>query len=343
LIFRIIKLFKDLETFPKNIIISRTDSIGDVILTLPVAAVLKKHFPEIKIGFLGKAYTRPVIEACKYVDTFIDINVFLKDDTIQINGEKPVAILHVFPVAAIAMRALQLHIPLRIGTTNRFYHWLTCNKLVKLSRKHSLLHEAQLNLKLLKVFGIINNFSLQEIGKLFGLEKLKPLPEKFKNLISKDKYNLILHPKSLGSAREWGLSNFIMLIRLLGTSRYRIFISGTEKEREALQPVFNEVGDAVTDISGLMNLDEFISFISHCDGLVANSTGPLHIAAALGKDALGIYPPMRPIHPGRWAPLGPNARTFVLDKFCNDCKNNNKLCQCIMQVEPQWIKISLEK
>ncbi len=44
-----------MKKLPVNIIISRTDSIGDVVLTLPVAAVLKKYFPEIKIGFMGKA------------------------------------------------------------------------------------------------------------------------------------------------------------------------------------------------------------------------------------------------------------------------------------------------
>jgi len=56
----------------KKIIISRTDSIGDVILTLPVAGVLKKHFPDSLIYFIGRQYTRPVIEACEHVDEFID-------------------------------------------------------------------------------------------------------------------------------------------------------------------------------------------------------------------------------------------------------------------------------
>lgn len=332
-----------LKTPPKNIIISRTDSIGDVVLTLPVAAVLKKHFPQIKIGFLGRAYTRPVIEACKNVDNFIDLDDFLMNDRVMVAGDKPAAILHVFPVPDIAKRARQLGIPLRIGTTNRLFHWFTCTRFVFLSRKHSSLHEAQLNLKLLLPFDIKGDFSLDEIGNLFGLDKIRALPEKFRHLVANDKYNLILHPKSQGSAREWGIRNFIQLVRSLDLNRYRIFISGTQKEKASLQPIFSELGNEVTDISGLLNLDEFISFISCCDGLVANSTGPLHIAAALGKDALGIYPPMRPIDPGRWAPLGPHTQTFVLNKFCTDCKNNHSPCKCITQVEPEWIKAALEK
>lgn len=330
-----------MKQVPSNIIISRTDSIGDVVLTLPVAKVLKDFFPSVKIGFLGKAYTKGIIEACKYVDEFIELEYFL-NKPVTVCGESAEAIIHVFPVAKIARRAKQLQIPRRIGTTNRLYHWLSCNELVKLSRKKSLLHEAQLNLKLLKPFGIDSDCSLDEIGNSFGLERLEPLGENIIALIEKNRYNLILHPKSQGSAREWGLQNFIDLVKLLDPHKYRIFISGTRKEREKLQPLFDAVTAQVVDITGTMDLKQFISFINHCDGLVANSTGPLHIAAALGKEAFGIYPPLRPIDPGRWAPLGPNAKFFVLDKSCTDCKGNTHACSCIEKVKPEWIQSALE-
>lgn len=336
------KLQKQLKTIPQSIIISRTDSIGDVVLTLPVATVLKKHFPEMKIGFMGKSYTQPVIEACKSVDQFIDVNNFM-NGTVTISGEKPEAILHVLPVAAIAMQAKKLKIPLRIGTTNRIYHWLTCNKLVKLSRKNSNLHEAQLNLKLLEPFGITRDFPLAEVGQSFAMKNIQPLSEKLAALIDKDKYNLILHPKSQGNGREWGLENFIKLINLLDTDKFKIFISGVEKERELLQPVFINAGEKVTDITGLMDLNEFMSFIQASDGLVASGTGPIHLAAALGKDAFGIFPPVRPIHPGRWAPLGPKAQVFVLNKTCNDCKGNKMPCHCMNEVDPLWLKNAIDK
>src|SRR5664279_544218 len=173
---------------PKNIILSRTDSIGDVVLTLPVAKMLKDYFPGIKIAFLGRGYTRPVIIACKYVDEFIDVDDFLKND-VAVCDQQPEAILHIFPVSAIAKRATQLHIPLRIGTRNRLYHWLTCNKLVRLSRKNSSLHEAQLNLQLLGAFGINKPFSLSEIAGSFGLVNLQPLQPRFAELIRPGKYN----------------------------------------------------------------------------------------------------------------------------------------------------------
>ena len=321
----------------KNIIISRTDSIGDVVLTLPMAKALKDAFPGVCIGFLGKPYTKAVIEACEYVDEFLDVNQFLETE-ITLCSQSPEAIIHVFPVAAITRRARQLRIPLRIGTTNRHYHWFACNELIKLSRRKSCLHEAQLNLKLLEAFDLKTDFSLAEIRNMYGLNRLQSLDNELAALIDKKKYSLILHSKSQGNGREWGLKNFIQLIHSLDKDRYQIFISGTEKERELLQPLFEAAGNRVINICGAMNLAQFISFINHCDGLVASGTGPLHIAAALGKQAFGIFPPVKPIHPERWAPVGTNAQFFVSDMKDESPDNVNTI-----SVSPQLVKEAIEK
>ena len=53
---------------PKKIVISRTDSIGDVALTLPLAGILKEKFPNTKIIFLGNTYTKPILECCQNID-----------------------------------------------------------------------------------------------------------------------------------------------------------------------------------------------------------------------------------------------------------------------------------
>ena len=55
-----------------KIIISRTDNIGDVVLTLPLAKALKEKHPQAEILFLAKRYIKPLIDCCKYIDQFID-------------------------------------------------------------------------------------------------------------------------------------------------------------------------------------------------------------------------------------------------------------------------------
>lgn len=323
----------------KRIIINRTDNIGDVVLTLPMAGYLKEYFNNnVEIIFLGTTYTKPIIECCVYVDKIIEYNklekLSCKKRIRYIKSLKADAIIHVYPTFKTTLLAFLGGIKKRVGTSRRLYNIFFCNKLINLSRRKSNLHESQLNLMLLKNF--LKNFKLLEkdqIYKYYGLTKIPELPSKFKNLIDNRKFNLIIHPKSRGSAKEWGLNNFAKLIKLLPPELFQVFITGTEKEAQEMEYFLKYGKSFAYDLTGKMNLKEFIAFINNCDGLLSNSTGPLHIASALGKYAIGIYAPIRPLFPKRWGPIGINSKVFVKNIECNKCYNNSH-CECIESIDP---------
>lgn len=319
----------------KTFLLSRTDSIGDVILTLPMAGILKRLYPGCRVMFLGRSYTRPVVEACTMVDAFYDWNtVENKGILIQSEFLKGIAadvIVHVFPNKEIAVAAIKSSIPLRIGSTGRLWHYWTCNRLVALSRRRSNLHEAQLNLRLLKSLGYTKELTLEEIYPYFHMNRLVELDPRMKALITRDKTNVILHPLSKGSAREWGMENFMELARLLTPEKFNVFVTGTREEGLEIRSSGIFSISHVYDLTGRFSLPELMTFISEADVMVAASTGPLHIAAALGKRAIGIYPPIKPMHPGRWAPVGPNAVYVVSEKPCNDCRYGTE-CHCMKEI-----------
>jgi ADP-heptose:LPS heptosyltransferase len=323
----------------KHILISRTDSLGDVVLTLPLAGYLKSLYPNLKISFLGSSYAQPLVACCEHVDNFVDYTALqtqsLASQTEQIKRLQLDAVLHVFPVPAIAYLMKQAGVPLRIGTSHRIFHWLTCNRLVSFSRKRSELHESQLNFKLLEGLGLNVVLDLQEISSLYGLQPKASVPDGLSSQLDQ-RFKLILHPKSKGSAREWSFERFEQLAHLLPEDRFQLLVSGSAQESVLLQPMVQKLGSRVLDVSGKLSLAEFIALIGACDGLVAASTGPLHIAAALGKKALGLYAPMKPIHPGRWKPLGAQADYLVHDKECSECRKGG-LCACILGIEAREV------
>ena len=330
-----------------KILISRTDAIGDVVLTMPVCNILRENLNISELHFLGKSYTEDVILSSSAIDKFVCYDLIDELDYDKqvgfIKSEKYDVIIHVFPNVKIAKLAKDAEIPVRIGTTNRWFHWIFCNKLVQLSRRTSDLHEVLLNLKLLKALKIDKPFRLEEMYQHFKLNKILPLPERLCAFLNKDRLNIILHPKSNKSAREWGLKNFSDLICLLPKEKYKIFISGTRADRAQMSDWLEGLPEHVTDMTGTMSLREFISFIYHSNGLVAASTGPLHIAASLGNNALGLYPPMRPIFPKRWAPVGPNASYLVAEKPCNKCELDPSKCECMDQISPQQVAAVIGK
>jgi len=332
----------------KRIIVSRTDSIGDVVLTLPILGWLKSSFPSSDILFLGKSYTKPVVHLSENVTEFIDWDKIRKlPPKEQVSAFRKLnadLIIHVFPVSEIAMLAKKAGIPERLGTTNRLYHWTTCNMLVSLSRKNSSLHEAQLNLKLIKKLCQKREIpSLEAIPDLYGLKKPEPPQKKLAAMVDSERLNVIIHPKSKGSAREWGTDNFRALINSLEEEKFNVFITGTESEGEILEKEgFFAFNRQVYNLLGKLSLEDLISFISTSDALVAGSTGPLHIAAAYGIQAIGLYPPIKPMHPGRWAPVGKNALFLVKEKKCTDCRNTN-ICECLRSIPPEQVRLKLEQ
>jgi ADP-heptose:LPS heptosyltransferase len=331
---------KTVDLTGKRVLISRTDSIGDVLLTLPICAWLKKEFPGVEVLFLGKGYTQSVVESYSEVDRFLNWEDFLnapKTEKIQtFRALELDAVVHVFPDKEIAALAKKARVPVRVGTSHRAYHLVTCTHRVNFTRKNSKLHEAQLNHELLRPFG------LQELPELNALiettEHFKVPQVALPKSCDFPSPYVILHPKSQGSALEWPLEKYGELAMGLAERGKTVVFTGTEaegKEFRAHIPTHSQI----CDTSGQLTLAQLIVLISKAETLVACSTGPLHIAAYTGIQALGLYVPRRPIHPGRWSPIGPKAEAIVYDEKCPKCAAR-KPCDCITQIP---VEVLLEK
>ena len=329
----------------QRIIISRTDSIGDVILTLPMCAWLKSQFPACSIIFLGKAYTKPVVDCYSAVDEFVDWQEFEALPSAakvarltELNAD---AIIHVFPVKEIASLAKKAKIPMRIGTSHRGFHLLTCNHRVNFTRKRSDLHEAQLNFELLRPLGLSEIPSLKlvkEYGSLFRPIAVD-LPQEMTKQLSASNQTVVLHPKSHGSAVEWPMENYVELSLSLANNGTTVFFTGTQAEGAAFRAQIPSHSNIV-DITGKLTLAQLIVLISKVDALVACSTGPLHIAGVSGTQAVGLYSPRKPIHPGRWQPIGKHVDVLLHNQDCPHCKKGKK-CLCVQQISVEKVFTAL--
>lgn len=334
-------------------IISRNDAMGDVVLTLPVAALIKQYYPNSEIIFLARNYVKDIVESCPSIDHFLSWDELDKmefPDAVQKLADlKADVILHIKPDPKIAKLAKKAKIKTRIGTSRRWYHALTCNKRVAFSRAKSVVHEAQLNLKLLPPLFIPDNFSLEQLVPLLNVHPKNPLSDKIKKLINPARFNLVIHPLSNGHGREWPLNYYRELIHALPQDKFNIIITGSANERERLEkPLLDPCPQAMC-CAGELNVAELMTLLKHADGILVGSTGPLHLAAAIGIRVLGLFPPKKVMNAHRWGPVGAKAEYLMLNKNCNDC--NLKLadqCPCMNAISVidvknkimQWISPS---
>lgn len=344
-----------------HILLSRTDNIGDVILTLPMAAELKQYFPHCRITFLAQNYVKPIVEACQHVDAFLSWDELQQQSeahAIQmIQNSQFDIVIHVLAEKEIGKLMVKAGIPWRIGAYHRWHnyfwrrgayrHWFYFfhyNRVVKLNRARDLLHEAQMNLKLLQPLGIEKTYSLEAIQKLIQcVPRPATLPEKLSRQIDAQSFNLIIHPFSNNHAKEWPIEYYEALISSLPSHQFNIFITGSEKEGRLLPASIKQYSN-VRVVCGELTLNELMAFMLQCDGLLAASTGPLHMAAVLGLKALGLFPPAHLINPMRWAPLGEQAQYLTVISTCRQaCQYpDNRTCACMKLLDVEKVKTILQ-
>jgi ADP-heptose:LPS heptosyltransferase len=120
-----------------------------------------------------------------------------------------------------------------------------------------------------------------------------------------------------------------------------VIFTGTENEGKLFRSKI-PTNSAILDTTGKMSLNQLIYVISKSSALVACSTGPLHIAGLCGIKAIGLFSSKRPIHPGRWRPLGKNAEAVVFDSNCPLCAKR-KECACIEKISVETIFNEIKK
>ena len=308
---------------PKNILIVRTDRIGDVVLTSPLAKIIKEHYLGCKVTFLLRNYTKPLLEKNPYVDRILTIEESLEPGFFQalknIKKDNFDTALIVYPRFQLSLILWLACIKTRISTGYRWYSFLF-NKKIYEHRKSAKKHELEYNLSLLEKLGIKN---IDPKTVAFNIHPSQNSGQKIDNLlykfdINKEKPTIIIHPGSGGSSIDLPISAFIELTRLLAQGlRYNILITGSESEKPICEKFV--VHKNVKNLAGLFNLDELIALIGKSDMLIANSTGPIHIAAGMNKFVVGFYPKIKECSVQRWGPYTDKRLVFEPQIDCRDC------------------------
>lgn len=309
---------------PKNILIVRTDRIGDLILTLPLAGLIKKHYPQCKVSYLVREYTKNIINHHPYIDEVLvlkenngQVKMF---DNIKLLKEKNFdSSIVVYPRFRISLIVYLSGIKNRIGTGYRWYSFLF-NRKVYEHRKNAEKHELEYNVNLLEKLDVKNIFDINNVSydlkindnALRNVDKIL-LDEK----IDLDKPVIIIHPGSGGSSIDLPIIKFAKLVKILSEENYQIILTGNKNEINLCNKI--KSSEKVKNLAGRFNLEELTALISKSDIFISNSTGPIHIAAALGKFTVGFYPKIVSCSKERWAPYTNKKLIYEPAIDCNNC------------------------
>lgn len=329
-----------------KIIIFRTDRLGDLVLSVNVLELLKDYFSSIGINtyvtFAVNSYNSPILKNNPFIDEILEIDRFDKNDIVKYIKTNDISI-SLFVDKASSVIPYLANIPIRIAPRTKIYS-LLFNFPILQNRSENKKNEAEYNLDLVKKgLNILNNESLY-YPKIFLDNEEKNFAEKFleEHDILKGEKFLIFHPGSSGSSLDLPLEKYFYIMDVLSKKKIKFLVSGKQKELDFYKSKF------ITKLkyknikeknffSRELSLRELISVINSSDILISNSTGPLHIAGALGRKTIGFYPKLFTCNSTRWGVFSKEKwKNFVFNPlvpFCNKCSKNCKFYSCMSRID----------
>ncbi len=284
-----------------NILIVRTDRLGDVLLTTPVSTALRRMFPRARISWLVRPYTAPLLEHNPDVDQILaDRDESPAQLADRIRNERFDAAIVAYPRWRIVLALWLARVPVRIGPANKPYAILL-NKRVRQRRSKGKKHEADYNLELLSPLGIpFKRYPTRYVATDEERKTARRVLEA--KGISGAKPVAILHPGSGGSSARWPLGHFMALGDGLQAAGCDLVVTGGPGEDYEGAMAAGMRRPPVFIPAGSVSVRELAAILSCADLVVTNSTGPLHLAVALGVPTVSIYSPLPTRHPARWGP-----------------------------------------
>lgn len=110
-------------------------------------------------------------------------------------------------------------------------------------------------------------------------------------------------PGARWDSKRWSEDGFSEIARRLANAGFGILLIGSTSEEHLCAMIAERAAPAAVNLAGHTTLAEMIAALSVCDIVIGNDSGPLHVAAALGRPLVGLYGPTDPLDVGPWGQL----------------------------------------
>ncbi len=310
-----------------RILITRSDRIGDLVLSTPVFSALRRQFPGAHLAALTFTENRQILEGNPSLN-----EVILYDKkgaqkhffgswklAREIAKMKFDVVIHLHATNRMHLLTWMAGIPVRIGWDRRAA-WALTHSFPDI-KKEGKKHEAEYNFDLLEPLGV----KCPEKMELYF-----PVPAKAKHvagnrLTAHGVFSgiplVVLSPGASCPSKRWPAERFAEVADAINASRPAAFAAvGSSADKPLIEKIQKHAKVKVRDFSGEFDLSALAAFFQLSSLVISNDSGPVHIAAAVGTPVVSIFGRRQPgLSPTRWRPLGPQSSFVWKDVGCDPC------------------------
>jgi lipopolysaccharide heptosyltransferase I len=269
-----------------KLLVIKPSSLGDIIHGLQIVESIRVQLPELRVTWVVEASFTAVVEACETVDEVI---VFERKGGVpgffrllkQIRSQEYDTVLDLQGLARSGLMTLAARAKQKLGRSDaREGAGLFYDQKVSLPEARQA-HAVEILAKFLPALGLKEEIvsSLRfDFPELVNDRLLEPLVGA-----------VLVFPESRRKEKEWpAFPEFIRRAAFTYLDRQYAWCASARSAEHC------PVAENITNLAGKTNLRQVIALIQEASLVVANDSGPIHIAAAVGTPVLGLYGPTPP-------------------------------------------------
>ncbi len=333
-----------------KILILKPSSLGDVIQALPVLRLLKLHFRSAEIFWWIDSALAPLLEDDPDLAGIIRFE--------RKRWAKPQHWPEMFhSIRSLRAENFDLVIDLQCLLRSATFAWLANGKkLVGLDetregargfydlavpRKTFHTHAVDWYLSVLPPLGVPVHWNFQWLPE--RPEIAAELNSKFKIQNSK---LILLQPGARWENKRWPAKYFAELVRSLAQKfpGTQFAILGGKDDQPLGKIISQAAPEHCLNVCGATTLPEMVEWVRRCDLMITNDTGPMHVAAALGKPLVALFGPTAPERTG---PYGQLENVLRLNLPCSPCLKSvctfEKTDECLRALVPALVIDRVQK
>lgn len=336
----------------KKILIIGPSWVGDMVMSQSLYIVLKQLHPESQIDVIAPGWCKPILERMPEIHQAIEMpighgefNLLGRREIGKSLREKQYDHTYILPKSAkSALIPWFANIPLRTG-------W-------KGEMRYGLLNDLRPNMKSFQ-FMVERYVALAypqeemiDSSSLGGLETL-PRPSLFidkkEQAEAIAKFNLnqeapvvgLCPGAEFGPAKKWPETHYAEVASAMANAGKQVWLFGSQKDLKTCnnikQLVPQEHQHQIHVLAGQTSLIEAVDLLAACQTVVANDSGLMHVAAAVGCNVVAVYGSTSPKYT---PPLAEKVEIVHTDIDCRPCfKRECPLghLNCLNQLSPQKV------
>jgi heptosyltransferase-3 len=314
----------------RRILVVQTQRLGDVLCSTPLFTALRNQFPLAHIEALVHSphdallHENPDLNGILTYDRFSTHRSLI--NRLKFIGELKERqfdwALSIHAASSVAFALWHSGIPWRTCVWRygayRKPHWgHSFHQHIRQDRRVGNKHEIEHNLDVLRELGIdpqhqgykvvlapAERESVRDLLRKLGRDESRKLA--------------IVHPGHGGGRQEWETARYAAVADGLAERGYQVAITGSKGERPLVSAVTYKMKQPALDLAGAVDLRGLAAVLAEASRFVSVSTGPMHLASAMGVPAVTLYGPtdLR-IESTRFCPYGSPAAPVFSTLPCN--------------------------